>query len=113
MSAELIGILGVGATLLIGLGGLIIGLSLQLHSELRSDLRQSRDETGRQQSELRNELRQFREENSRQHGELAARIDALNTRVDGLNARVGSLSAQPWPDTANATEHVASPCWVA
>ncbi|MDE2901863.1 MAG: hypothetical protein OXP73_02415 [Chloroflexota bacterium] len=65
MSAELIGILGVGVTLLIGLGGLIVGLSLQLHSELRND------------------LRQFREENSRQHGELAARIDALNARVDG------------------------------
>lgn len=65
MSAELIGILSVGVTLLIGLGGLIVGLSLQLHSELRND------------------LRQFREENSRQHGELAARIDALNARVDG------------------------------
>ena len=95
MSAELIGILSVGATLLIGLGGLIVGLSLQLHSELRNDLRQSRDETARQQSELRNELRQFREENSRQHGELAARIDAFNARVDGLNARVDGLSAQP------------------
>ena len=95
MSAELIGILSVGATLLIGLGGLIVGLSLQLHSELRNDLRQSRDETARQQSELRNELRQFREENSHQHGELAARIDALNARVDGLNARVDGLSAQP------------------
>ena len=77
MSAELIGILSVGATLLIGLGGLIIGVSIRLHSELRSD------------------LRQFREENSRQHGELAARIDALNARVDGLNARVDGLSAQP------------------
>jgi len=65
VSAELIGILSVGVTLLIGLGGLIVGLSLQLHSELRND------------------LRQFREENSRQHGELAARIDALNARVDG------------------------------
>jgi len=95
VSAELIGILSVGATLLIGLGGLIVGLSLQLHSELRNDLRQSRDETARQQSELRNELRQFREENSHQHGELAARIDALNARVDGLNARVDGLSAQP------------------
>ncbi|MCY3895453.1 MAG: hypothetical protein OXG17_03170 [Chloroflexi bacterium] len=68
MSAELIGILSVGVTLLIGLGGLIVGLSLQLHSELRND------------------LRQFREENSRQHGELAARIDALNARVDGQSA---------------------------
>lgn len=95
MSAELIGILSVGATLLIGLGGLIVGLSLQLHSELRNDLRQSRDENGRQISELRNELRQFREENSRQHGELAARIYALNVRVDGLNARVDGLSAEP------------------
>ena len=95
MSAELIGILSVGATLLIGLGGLIVGLSLQLHSELRHDLRQSRDETARQHSELRNELRQFREENSRQHGELAARTDALNARVDGLCARVDGLSAQP------------------
>lgn len=65
MSAELIGILSVGVTLLIGLGGLIVGLSLQLHSEFRND------------------LRQFREENSRQHGELAARIDALNAHVDG------------------------------
>lgn len=67
MSAELIGILSVGVTLLVGimgLGGLIIGLSLRLHSELRSD------------------LRQFREENGRQHGELTARIDALNARVD-------------------------------
>ena len=87
MSAELIGILSVGVTLLIGLGGLIIGLSLQLHSELRGDLRQSRDESGRQHSELRNELHLFREENSRQHGELAARIDALNARVDGLSAQ--------------------------
>ena len=87
MSAELIGILSVGVTLLIGLGGLIIGLSLQLHSELRNDLRQSRDENGRQHSELRNELRQFREENSRQHGDLAVRIDALNARVDGLSAQ--------------------------
>jgi len=95
VSAELIGILSVGATLLIGLGGLIVGLSLQLHSELRNDLRQSRDETARQQSELRNELRQFREENSHQPGELAARIDALNARVDGLNARVDGLSPQP------------------
>ena len=77
MSAELIGILSVGATLLIGLGGLIIGVSFKLHSELRSD------------------LRQFREENSRQHGELVARIDALYTRVDDLNARVDGLSAQP------------------
>ena len=77
MSAELIGILSVGATLLIGLGGLIVGLSLQLHSELRNDLRQSRDET------------------SRQHGELSARIDALNARVGGLNARVDGLTAQP------------------
>ena len=75
MSAELIGILSVGATLLIGLGGLIIRVSFRLHSELRSD------------------LRQFREENSRQHGEIAARIDALNARVDGLNARVDGLSA--------------------
>lgn len=95
MSAELIGILSVGVTLLIGLGGLIVGLSLQLHSELRNDLRQARDETARQHSELRNELRQFREENSRQHGELAARTDVLNARVDGLNARVDGLSAQP------------------
>jgi len=77
VSAELIGILSVGATLLIGLGGLIIGVSFKLHSGLRSD------------------LRQFREENSRQHGELAARIDALNTRVDDLDARVEGLSAQP------------------
>jgi len=77
VSAELIGILSVGATLLIGLGGLIVGLSLQLHSELRNDLRQSRDET------------------SRQHGELSARIDALNARVGGLNARVDGLTAQP------------------
>ena len=68
MSAELIAIISVGVTLLVGLGGLIIGLSLQLHSELRGD------------------LRLFREENSRQHGELAARIDALNARVDGLSA---------------------------
>ena len=95
MSAELIGILSVGVTLLIGLGGLIVGLSLQLHSELRNDLRQSRDENGRQLSELRDELRQFREENSRQHGELSARIDALNGRVDGLNARVDGLTTQP------------------
>ena len=87
MSAELIGILSVGVTLLIGLGGLIVGLNLQLHSELRNDLRQSRDENGRQHSELRNELRQFREENSRQHGDLAVRIDALNARVDGLSAQ--------------------------
>ncbi|MCY3958846.1 MAG: hypothetical protein OXG65_11190 [Chloroflexi bacterium] len=80
MSPELIGILSVGVTLLVGLlglGGLIVGLSPRLHSELRSD------------------VRQFREENSRQHGELAARIDALNARVDGLNARVDGLSAQP------------------
>ncbi len=76
MSAELIGILSVGATLLIGLGGLIIGVSFRLHGELRGD------------------LRQFREENSRQHGELAARIDALNARVDGLNARVDGLTTQ-------------------
>ncbi len=72
MSPELIGIFGVGATLLVGLmalGGLIVGLSLRLHSELRND------------------LRQFREENSRQHGELAARIDGLNARVDGLSAQ--------------------------
>lgn len=68
-SAELIGILSVGVTLLIGLGGLIVGLSLQLHSELRNDLRQSRDENGRQ------------------HGELAARIDGLYARVDGLSAQ--------------------------
>ncbi len=95
MSAELIGILSVGVTLLIGLGGLIVGLSLQLHSELRNYLRQSRDENGRQLSELRDELRQFREENSRQHGELSARIDALNGRVDGLNARVDGLTTQP------------------
>ncbi len=95
MSAELIGILSVGATLLIGLGGLIAGLSLQLHSKLRNDLRRSRDENGRQLSELRDELRQFREENSRQHGELSARIDALNGRVDGLNARVDGLTTQP------------------
>ncbi len=77
MSAELIGILSVGVALLIGLGGLIIGVSFRLHSELRGD------------------LRQFREENSRQHGELAERIDGLNARVDGLSARVDSLSAQP------------------
>ena len=69
MSAELIAIISVGVTLLVGLGGLIIGLSLQLHSELRGD------------------LRLFREENSRQHSELAARIDALNARVDGLSAQ--------------------------
>lgn len=67
MSAELIGILSVGVTLLIGLGGLIVGLSLQLHRELR------------------NELRRFREVNSRQHGELAARLDARSARVDGLS----------------------------
>ncbi len=77
MSAELIGILGVGVTSLIVLGALIVGVSFRLHSELRGD------------------LRQFREENSRQHGELAARIDGLNARVDGLSARVDSLSAQP------------------
>ena len=77
MSAESIGIVSVGATLLIGLGAPIIGVSLRLRGELRSDLRQSR------------------EENSRQHGELAARIDALNVRVDGLNVRVDSLPAQP------------------
>ena len=69
MSAELIAIISVGVTLLVGLGGLIIGLSLQLHSELRGD------------------LCQFREENSRQHGDLAVRIDALNARVDGLSAQ--------------------------
>lgn len=85
MSAELIGILSVGVTLLIGLGGRIVGLSLQLHRELRNDLRQSREEVGRPHRELRNELRQFRQENSRQHGELAARIDALSARVDGLS----------------------------
>jgi len=77
VSAELIGILSVGVALLIGLGGLIIGVSFRLHSELRGD------------------LRQFREENSRQHGELAAWIDGLTARVDGLSARVDSLSAQP------------------
>ena len=87
MSAELIAIISVAVTLLIGLGGLIIGLRLQLHSELRGDLRQSRDESGRQHSELRNELCLSREENSRQHGELAVRIDALNARVDGLSAQ--------------------------
>ena len=72
MSPELIGIFSVGVTLLVGLvglGGPIIGLSLRLHSEPRSD------------------LRQFREENSRQHGELAARIDSLTARVDGLSAQ--------------------------
>ena len=53
MSAELIGILSVGVALLIGIGGLIIGVSFRLHSELGGDLRQSR------------------EENSRQHGKLA------------------------------------------
>ena len=78
MSAELIGILGVGVTLLVGLvglGGLIVGLSLRLHSELRSD------------------LRQFREENSRQHSELSGRIDALSARVGNLSAR----SWRRWP----------------
>lgn len=77
MSAELIGILSVGVTLLIGLGGLIIGVSFRLHSELRSD------------------LRQFREETSRQHGELAARIDGLTAGVDGFIARADGMSAQP------------------
>ena len=77
MSAELIGILSMGVAVLIGLGGLIVGVSLRLHSELRGD------------------LRQFREENSRQHGELAARLDGLNARVNGLSARVDSLSPQP------------------
>ena len=69
VSPELIAILSMGLTLLLALGGLIVGLSLRLHSELRSD------------------LRQFREENSRQHGELAARIDTLNARVDDLAAQ--------------------------
>jgi len=77
------GILSASATLPVGLGGLITGVSFWFLSELRSD------------------SRQFREANSREHGVLAARIDALNTRVDGL-------SAQPQRFTSNVTEHVAS-----
>ena len=39
MSAELIGILAVGATLLVGLGGLIVTAAMWLGGWLRSDLR--------------------------------------------------------------------------
>ena len=76
MSAELIGILGVGATLLVGLGGLL--LALWSRTDKRMDAFQARteqrmDRIGGKMSEALGEVRT----ELRKLGERVARLEAL------------------------------------
>ena len=73
MTPELIGILSVGAVLLVGLGSLIVGIA----AWLRGDIRQVRDDLG-------GEIRQVR-------ADLSAEIGGLRTDVRDLDRRLARV----------------------
>ena len=72
MSAELVGILGVGAALFVGLGG----LTLALWRDVRADVHALSARVDGLAARVDG---------------LAARVDALAVRVDGLSDRVARL----------------------
>ncbi|MDE2868947.1 MAG: hypothetical protein OXR64_15460 [Chloroflexota bacterium] len=76
MSPELIGILSVGAAMLIGLGG-VVSVNVALYRGLRSDMAALR-------SELKAEIASTR-------SELKAEIDAAREDTKALEARVAGL----------------------
>ena len=80
MTPELIGILSVGAVLLVGLGSLTLGIA----AWLRADIRQVRTEVQQVRAELGAEIHQVR-------AELGAEIRQVHTLIDGLRTDVRDL----------------------
>ena len=76
MTPELIGILSVGAVLLVGLGSLTLGIA----AWLRADIRQ-----------VRAEVHQVRAEVHQVRAELGAEIRQVHTHIDGLRTNVRDL----------------------
>lgn len=76
MSPELIGILSVGAAMLIGLGG-VVSVNVALYRGLRSDM-----------TAMRSELK---EEISSTRSELKAEIDAVREETKALETRVAGI----------------------
>ncbi len=76
MTPELIGILSVGAVLLVGLGSLTLGIA----AWLRADIRQ-----------VRVEVHQVRAEVHQVRADLGAEIRLVRTDIDGLRTDVRDL----------------------
>ena len=86
MSAELIGILGVGATLLVGLGGLL--LALWSRTDKRMDAFQARTEQRMDAFQARTEQRMDRIE-----GKMSEALGEVGTELRKLGERVARLEA--------------------
>ena len=97
MSAELIGILGVGATLLVGLGGLLLALwsrtdkrmdAFQARTEQRMDAFQARTEERMDAYQARTEQRM-----DRIGGKMSEALGEVRTELRKLGERVARLEA--------------------
>ncbi len=87
MTPELIGILSVGAVLLVGLGSLTLGIAAWLRADIRqmrAEIHQVRTEVHQVRAELGAEIHQVR-------AELGAEIRQVHTLIDGLRTDVRDL----------------------
>lgn len=80
MTPELIGILSVGAVLLVGLGSLIVGIA----AWLRADVRQVRDDLGA-------EIRLVRDDLGGEIRQVRADVEGLRTDVHDLDRRLARV----------------------
>ena len=91
MTPELIGILSVGAVLLVGLGGLNIGIA----AWLRADVRQVRDDLGAEirlvRDDLGAEIRQVRADLGAEIRQVRADVEGLRTDVHDVDRRLARV----------------------
>ena len=98
MSPELIGILSVGAAMLIGLGG-VVSVNVALYRGLRSDMTAHRSESKAEIAATRSELKaeivdvrtELKAEIASARSELKAEIDAVLEETKALEARVADI----------------------
>lgn len=83
----MIGILSVGAVLLVGLGSLIVGIA----AWLRGDIRQVRVEVRQVRDDLGAEIRQVRADLSAEIRQVRADVEGLRTDVHDLDRRLARV----------------------
>ena len=90
MSPELIGILSVGAALLVGMGG-IVSLNIALYRGLRADMR---SDMAALRSEIRTDIVVLREDVKTDIAAVREDVKALEGRVVALDGRVVALDGR-------------------
>ncbi|MYD94502.1 MAG: hypothetical protein F4Y02_12605 [Chloroflexi bacterium] len=97
MSAELVGILSVGATLVVGglaTAGAVVGLILRLDSRSTDRMDAMEERLGARMDHQSARMDRLRADLAAMEGRLSARMDRMDARMDRIDARMDRIDAR-------------------